>query len=475
MSAVVTMQRAVGCVVGSAVGDALGAPFEFGPPHKYSQTYPVPKHGGTGEMTGGGGFHWDPGQFTDDNEMAVVVAESLLACGGIDAEDQLTRFRAWSAKAHDVGNLTRHVLASGLPAVSAATTALVDRHGRHTAGNGSLMRAAPGAVRFASAGRDATVAAALQLSAVTHADPLCQWAVAVQHDMIRVALDGRDPTTAIDGVLALAPADVRDVYTPLLSPSWVPNDRDPGNGSAMGALAQAVWSLRLSLASRSFADTVTRVIDLGDDTDSVAAVAGALAGATFGIQNIPSRWLAYVHGRVAGVDGHVHSYDHLALQHLAMELIGWPDSPMAKDFPVLAPREVSPGLWATNRSGARTAPDDWAMVSLCRIDATMRRPVRRETFLVDQSGDWNPALAVAVDDVLDSIDALLAEGRQVVVHCHAGQSRTGLVLAAHLMRHGRSLAEAWDLLAEKWPHANAQNPRFADELERRDRLMLDMS
>src|SRR5690349_787335 len=104
------MQRAVGCIVGSAVGDALGAPFEFGPPGKYSEAYPVPRLGGIGEMTGGGGFHWAPGQFTDDNEMAVIVGESLLACGGIDADDQLNRFRAWARMAHDVGNLTRHVL-----------------------------------------------------------------------------------------------------------------------------------------------------------------------------------------------------------------------------------------------------------------------------------------------------------------------------------------------------------------------------
>jgi len=121
------------------------------------------------------------------------------------------------------------------------------------------------------------------------------------------------------------------------------------------------------------------VIDLGDDTDTVAAVTGTLAGAHFGIQAIPTRWLT------------------------------------------------------------------------------------------DNDAKHNPALATAVDDALDSIDALLAEGRQVVVHCHGGRSRTGLVLAAHLMRHGHSLEEATALLADRWPHAHTNNYKFAAELQRRSK------
>ena len=111
-------QRAVGCIVGSAVGDALGAPFEFGQPGEYSARFPQPVHGGTGEMVGN--HIWNPGQFTDDTEMGVVVAESLLARNTIDANDQLDRFRAWGKCAKDIGNLTREVLESHLPAPDAA-------------------------------------------------------------------------------------------------------------------------------------------------------------------------------------------------------------------------------------------------------------------------------------------------------------------------------------------------------------------
>ncbi|KUN20427.1 hypothetical protein AQJ11_30075 [Streptomyces corchorusii] len=71
------IQRAAGTVVGSAVGDALGGPFEFGPQGAFSARFPAP--GAGGEMCGGGG--WDPGEATDDTQMAVLVAESLRPRG----------------------------------------------------------------------------------------------------------------------------------------------------------------------------------------------------------------------------------------------------------------------------------------------------------------------------------------------------------------------------------------------------------
>src|SRR5437763_2539635 len=81
--------RALGTVIGSAVGDALGAPFEFGPEGAFSARFPEP---GTGvEMCGGGG--WDPGEATDDTQPAVLVDESLLECGGPELPDVFTRFR----------------------------------------------------------------------------------------------------------------------------------------------------------------------------------------------------------------------------------------------------------------------------------------------------------------------------------------------------------------------------------------------
>ena len=136
------------------------------------------------------------------------------------------------------------------------------------------------------------------------------------------------------------------------------------------------------------------------------------------------------------------------------------------DEPVLAPAEVVPGVWASNRSGAALANEEFAVVSLCRIEPSARRPVRREVYLVDKPGGANASLDEVLDDVLDSIGAFLAEGRQVLVHCHGGRSRTGLMLAGHLMRQGHSLEEALALLKDRWPHAHLRNESFADLLSR---------
>lgn len=161
-------QRALGAIVGSAVGDALGAPFEFGPAGQYSARFPEPVVGGIGEMIGGGGFRWAPGEFTDDTQMAVIQAESILAKSGIDGADLFARFQVWARGAADVGIQTRSVLSSGLPWDEAAATH-VRRNPRSGAGNGSLMRSTPTAVHFARTSIDQAIAAAQATSVVTQA------------------------------------------------------------------------------------------------------------------------------------------------------------------------------------------------------------------------------------------------------------------------------------------------------------------
>jgi ADP-ribosylglycohydrolase len=156
------------------------------------------------------------------------------------------------------------------------------------------------------------------VSPVTHADPLAQWGVAIQHELVRVALGGGDPFPVLPEVLELLPAGVRSVYEPLLDPDWTPDQAGPTNGSAMGALAQAVWAIR---RHEDFEAAVTAVVDLGDDTDSVGAVTGTLAGAMHGVGSIPSRWLTSLHGYVTGLDGVRRRYEHLDLQALANRVL----------------------------------------------------------------------------------------------------------------------------------------------------------
>ncbi|MFJ9895335.1 ADP-ribosylglycohydrolase family protein [Streptomyces sp. NPDC091280] len=303
-------ERAVGTVLGSAVGDALGAPFEFGPEGAFSTRFPAPGDGG--EMCGGGG--WDPGEATDDTQMAVLVAESLLECGGLRLPDMFGRFRRWAtADPKDIGLQTEAVLSGGDPWDLAA--ALHFQTSQRGAGNGALMRAAPSAVYFSRAGRDATMDAARHISALTHGDRAAWEGTAVLHELVRVALEGHDPLDAVEETLGYVHPGHRERYATVLSPGWHPDLATEFNGAVWPCLGSAVWALR---ATSSYEDAVRAAIDLGGDTDTVAAVTGGLAGAVYGSGAIPERWSEVLHVPLPGFGGRVLRAPELS--HLARRL-----------------------------------------------------------------------------------------------------------------------------------------------------------
>jgi ADP-ribosyl-[dinitrogen reductase] hydrolase len=447
--------RALGAIIGSAVGDALGAPFEFGEPRKYSKRFPQPVLGGIGEMIGN--QVWEPGEFTDDTQMAIVQAESILARGDIDGADLFKRFQVWAADAKDVGAQTRMVLESDLPWDESARS-YYQRNPNHSAGNGSLMRATPTAVRFAAGSADETVDAARQTSIVTHGDPAAGWGTALFHLMIRAALRGHDPFAALDAALADLPSD-QSRFREMLDARWRPADTKVTNGTVWTCLAQAVWAVRTN--HDSFANAVTAAIDLGGDTDTVAAVTGALAGARIGIQGIPIRWMTYVHGHITTPDGR-RTYRARDLQDLTMRLLGGTDAPETPLGSPQGPTEIAAGsgVFAADLGAASRVDHNWAVLSLCRVSSCFSdHPIRREVFLLDDEN--NPALASVVKDCVSTIDAWRTEGCTVVVHCHGGASRTGLILRAWLMRkYGWSSVEATKHLKSCWPCLGEWNESF---------------
>ncbi|MGW0031034.1 ADP-ribosylglycohydrolase family protein [Streptomyces sp. NPDC003314] len=295
------IDRAVGAVLGSAVGDALGAPFEFGLPGVFRERFP----GGAGELCGGGG--WDPGEATDDTQMAVLLGESLLERGGLDLPDVFDRFRPWAAaEPKDIGLQTEQVLLGGDPWDLASS--LHFQVNMYAAGNGSLMRAATSAVYFAARGRTATMDAARRIAALTHGDGAAWEGTAILHELVRVALLGEDPLAALPATLAEVDPAHRDRWATVLAPGWHPDDATEFNGAVWPCLGSAVWALR---TTPSFEEALAVAVDLGGDTDTVAAVTGTLAGAVYGSAAVPARWLSALHVPLPGFDGRVLRTDDL--------------------------------------------------------------------------------------------------------------------------------------------------------------------
>ena len=452
-------QRAMGALIGSAIGDALGAPFEFGPADQYSTQFPQPVLGGIGEMIGGGSFSWEPAEFTDDTQMTLALAESLLACGGLDLDDLWARFVAWRAGATDVGIATSRAL-SATDRHEAAMNDAADP-GR-SASNGALMRTWAIALAYIGHSTEEVMHVAFTQASITHFDPAAGWGAAIGTELCRRSILGAHPIDQIDDVLSYVPAEHRVRYSQILSSQWVPGNPDePSNGSVWTCLAQAVWAVR---TNNNFADAVTAAIDLGGDTDTVACVAGAIAGATYGIQGIPSRWLTYIHGSINTPTGR-RDYDYLDLQNTARKLVGSKPAVLTQREEPKEPKQVDEtfAVFATDLGGALLSDSSFATVSLCLTGGELaNHAVRREFYIRDDEGDANLDLLTLVRDAVDSIDALLAEGHQVLVHCHGGRSRTGLILKAWAMRQydfDDLEADAW--ITARWPHYATWNKTFS--------------
>lgn len=292
------MDRVVGAVLGSAVGDALGAPYEFG-------TAVLGPQGP--QMIGGGLGGFAPGEWTDDTTMTWCVLE---AAAGLDlrGEQGLTRiarnFRAWfESGPADIGNQTRLVLGQVGADPSGATMLATsyDLHARtgHTGGNGSLMRTGPVPLPYLDR-REALIAAARAVGGLTHADPRAQqacvlWSLAIRTAIVDRRLDLRSGLSSLGRDAASFWSERIDE-----AEARTPSDFRP-NGWVVTAL-QAAWSaiactpVPADTPSAHFADALVAAVGAGDDTDTVAAIAGALLGARWGAAAIPDHWRSAVHG-----------------------------------------------------------------------------------------------------------------------------------------------------------------------------------
>jgi len=283
------IDRARGCLLGLASGDAVGTAVEFMPRGSFA---PVT------DMLGGGTFGLKPGQWTDDTSMALCLADSLVASKGFYPRDQMQRYVRWmtegylssNGKCFDIGNAT----GSALRRFQATREPFSGSTDPHSAGNGAIMRLAPVPI-WCHASLEDAVRYSAESSRTTHGAPECLAAARLFGAMLWCALNGMPKEQVLDaqswahavGALptpamqAIADGAWRDKTTAEIS----------STGYVVHTLEAALWC---TASTDSYAEAVLRAANLGDDADTVAAVTGQLAGALYGAEGIPPHWRARV-------------------------------------------------------------------------------------------------------------------------------------------------------------------------------------
>jgi len=279
-------ERAIGSLLGLAVGDALGTTLEFSTRDSRPRLT---------DIEGGGPFRLEPGQWTDDTSMALALADSLLCCDDLDQNDLMTRFVSWmdedayssNGRCFDVGNTVRAALgrfkASGDPLAGSTNP--------RSAGNGSLMRLAPVAIRYWDDDQQRRDAAARQ-SRTTHGAAEAVDACVAFSDLLAEAIAGEVRSDILRGRSQTWSGQITDI----MAGSWRGKARSEikSSGYVAHSLEAAIWCVA---RTSSFAEAVLLAANLGGDADTVAAITGQLAGALYGHRSIPSNWLGQLTGQ----------------------------------------------------------------------------------------------------------------------------------------------------------------------------------
>jgi ADP-ribosyl-[dinitrogen reductase] hydrolase len=273
------VDRALGCLLGLVVGDAVGTTLEF---ERRDVRPPL------ADMVGGGPFGLSPGEWTDDTSMALCLADSLIACDGLDQRDLMERFVRWwregenshNGRCFDIGITTREALArfvrTGDPVAGSVDP--------NAAGNGSIMRLAPVALRWAGEAPLAVATARAQ-SATTHGAATAVEGCALLTEILLDAIATGDKEAV------LRPRDsVEPMIGAVARGSWRGRDRSEisSTGYVVHTLEAALWCVD---RADDMPEAVLLAANLAGDADTVAAVTGQIAGALWGYGGIPGSWL----------------------------------------------------------------------------------------------------------------------------------------------------------------------------------------
>jgi len=287
-----------GSILGAAVGDALGAGYEFTKPDDSEII----------EMIGGGVFDWKPGEWTDDTQMSLAILFSL-ASHQSNTESIAQYFLDWyNSNPPDIGNQTRSVLSSTEKAdeMLAISTAFMDAN-PEAAGNGALMRTSPVAL-IALNDKEKIKRHASEIAALTHAhvdsvNACILWTLAI-NDAIYSQNDPQsfDWVETVRHGMDYIEGDQRDRWNRIISAA---ETEDPTTFTPNGWVVSA-FQAALSVISHTeipkehppahFRQTLVNAVKIGDDTDTVASIAGAYLGSKWGKDAIPKEWLQKING-----------------------------------------------------------------------------------------------------------------------------------------------------------------------------------
>lgn len=274
------LSRYKGAILGVAVGDALGAPLEFMTSAEIRE-----KHGTVREMIGGGWLDVLPGEVTDDTQMTMTVADGILKNPEKPFAEIGKRFIEWyGTNPKDIGNTCRAVISrarainadSGEQWREIAKQLFAETNGS-TAGNGSLMRTIYPAMYYGERSGEL----AKEIGAMTHFHPDSDLAVSSYAAVISEIL-GAPEDMEIDKAKELIELRMKAVRDKL-------NGKDPKPSGYV--IDSAVCAMNAIRDTSSFEDALVYAVNLGGDADTIGAITGGLAGAVYGVKEIPERWL----------------------------------------------------------------------------------------------------------------------------------------------------------------------------------------
>ncbi len=273
--------RFIGCLLGLAIGDALGAPVEFKSRGTFKKV--------TG-MQDGGPFNLREGQWTDDTSMALCLADSLIE-RGFDPADQMQRYTRWfregynsvTGRCFDIGVGTRAALIRW----EKTKDPFAGDVSPHAAGNGTLMRLAPVAMRYANDAHQAMRQAAV-VTRTTHGAPETIDCSQIMAAHLCAEFNHTDDD---EDQPVLGPAGYTNQKTMNIAlGTYLDKTQDQirGSGYCVESLEASLWCLE---TSSSFSEAVLKAVNLGDDSDTTGAICGQLAGARYGVEGIPPDWI----------------------------------------------------------------------------------------------------------------------------------------------------------------------------------------